>query len=68
MRDVAEAKDNLLKQSEKEIKEERIAFLVENSYDYVGAQDLPFPSTYIYLEYGIAILNWSSMADFEIVQ
>ena len=51
--DVAVAKDNLLKQSGKGIEGERIAFLVENSYDYVGAQDLPFPSSYIYLEYGL---------------
>ena len=37
--DVSEAKDKLLKESgESSIKGQRIAFLVENSYDYVGAQ------------------------------
>lgn len=37
--DVAEAKDRLLKESEgSELNGQRIAFLVENSYDYVGAQ------------------------------
>ena len=39
--DVAAAKDNLLAQSpssSKTLEGERIAFLVENSYDYVGAQ------------------------------
>jgi hypothetical protein len=42
--DVAAAKDNLLAQSpSKRIDGERIAFLVENSYDYVGAQLLPTP-------------------------
>lgn len=36
--DVAEAKDKLLKESgESSINGQRIAFLVENSYDYVGA-------------------------------
>ena len=40
--DVAEAKDKLLALSETRcLKGERIAFLVENSYDYVGAQFLP---------------------------
>lgn len=41
MSDVAAAKDNLLAQSpssSKTLEGERIAFLVENSYDYVGAQ------------------------------
>jgi hypothetical protein len=37
--DVAEAKERLLKESgSSSISGERIAFLVENSYDYVGAQ------------------------------
>jgi hypothetical protein len=38
LRDVAEAKDKLLQNAEGPIKGARIAFLVENSYDYVGAQ------------------------------
>jgi acyl-CoA synthetase (AMP-forming)/AMP-acid ligase II len=42
--DVATTKDNLLAQSpSKSIQGERIAFLVENSYDYVGAQLFPLP-------------------------
>lgn len=35
--DVAEAKDRLLKEAGCCLNGERIAFLVENSYDYVGA-------------------------------
>ena len=38
--DVAEEKDRLLKQGGGKIDGERIAFLVENSYDYVGAQNI----------------------------
>lgn len=37
--DVAKAKQRLLKEGGGEISGQRIAFLVENSYDYVGAQD-----------------------------
>jgi acyl-CoA synthetase (AMP-forming)/AMP-acid ligase II len=41
--DVAEGKERLLKEGEGKLVGERIAFLVENSYDYVGAQtSLPF--------------------------
>jgi len=36
--DVAETKDRLVKESGRSMSGERIAFLVENSYDYVGAQ------------------------------
>lgn len=40
LHDVAERKENLLQESGKSgIEGERIAFLVENSYDYVGAQN-----------------------------
>lgn len=40
--DVASARDNLVKSSGgKALNGERIAFLVENSYDYVGAQLFP---------------------------
>jgi malonyl-CoA/methylmalonyl-CoA synthetase len=40
LKDVADAKDRLLKESgAKTIDGQRIAFLVENSYDYVGAQN-----------------------------
>jgi malonyl-CoA/methylmalonyl-CoA synthetase len=39
LKDVAEAKVKLLKESGRStISGQRIAFLVENSYDYVGAQ------------------------------
>lgn len=39
LRDVANAKDKLVKESgESPLQGQRIAFLVENSYDYVGAQ------------------------------
>lgn len=39
LRDVANAKDNLLKEAAgSSITGHRVAFLVENSYDYVGAQ------------------------------
>lgn len=44
LHDVAAAKDRLLKEtgkSEQNIVGERIAFLIENSYDYVGAQYTP---------------------------
>lgn len=40
LQDIAAAKDNLLRatgKDEKSIAGERIAFLVENGYDYVGA-------------------------------
>lgn len=38
LRDVADAKEKLLKEAGgNKIEGERIAFLVENSYDYVGA-------------------------------
>jgi acyl-CoA synthetase (AMP-forming)/AMP-acid ligase II len=37
--DVAEGKEKLLKEGGGVIDGERIAFLVENSYDYVGAQN-----------------------------
>jgi malonyl-CoA/methylmalonyl-CoA synthetase len=41
--DVAEGKERLLKEGEGKLVGERIAFLVENSYDYVGAlNSLPF--------------------------
>lgn len=43
--DVADAKDALLAHN-KDIKGERIAFLVENSYDYVGAQLVSLSSSY----------------------
>jgi malonyl-CoA/methylmalonyl-CoA synthetase len=40
--DVADAKDKLLAESEgASLDGQRIAFLVENSYDYVGAQPSP---------------------------
>jgi malonyl-CoA/methylmalonyl-CoA synthetase len=51
--DVADAKDALLAHN-KDIEGERIAFLVENSYDYVGAQLCFLTSYRIYL-FGI---NW----------
>ena len=38
LKDVAETKDRLLKEAGDDIAGHRIAFLVENSYDYVGAQ------------------------------
>jgi len=38
--DVAEEKERLLKEGGGKIDGERIAFLVENSYDYVGAQNI----------------------------
>ena len=39
LKDVAEAKDRLHKEAgSNNIEGQRIAFLVENSYDYVGAQ------------------------------
>lgn len=39
MKDVAEAKDGLYKEAgSKNLDGQRIAFLVENGYDYVGAQ------------------------------
>lgn len=42
--DVAAAKENLVNESGgKQLDGERIAFLVENSYDYVGAQLVPIP-------------------------
>jgi malonyl-CoA/methylmalonyl-CoA synthetase len=37
--DVAKAKERLLKEGGGKIDGQRIAFLVENSYDYVGAQN-----------------------------
>jgi hypothetical protein len=37
--DVADGKERLLKEGRGKIDGERIAFLVENSYDYVGAQN-----------------------------
>jgi len=43
MRDVVEGKERLLKEGGGDIDGERIAFLVENSYDYVGAQNYLFP-------------------------
>jgi malonyl-CoA/methylmalonyl-CoA synthetase len=43
MRDVVERKERLLKEGGGEIGGERIAFLVENSYDYVGAQNYLLP-------------------------
>lgn len=47
LHDVAAAKDNLLQatgKTEEAIAGERVAFLVENGYDYVGAQSLvPIP-------------------------
>ncbi len=39
LRDVAEGKERLLKERGGKMDGERIAFLVENSYDYVGAQN-----------------------------
>lgn len=40
--DVAAARDKLVNESgEKKLEGQRIAFLVENSYDYVGAQLVP---------------------------
>jgi malonyl-CoA/methylmalonyl-CoA synthetase len=39
LQDVADAKDRLVRESgQNAMRGERIAFLVENSYDYVGAQ------------------------------
>jgi len=47
--DVAEAKDRLLKEAGgNALDGQRIAFLVENSYDYVGAQ----PDRFRYLKEG----------------
>lgn len=43
MRDVVDGKERLLKEGGGKIDGERIAFLVENSYDYVGAQDYLLP-------------------------
>ncbi len=43
MRDVVEGKERLLKEGGGKIDGERIAFLVENSYDYVGAQNYLLP-------------------------
>jgi malonyl-CoA/methylmalonyl-CoA synthetase len=43
MRDVVEGKERLLKEGGGEIDGERIAFLVENSYDYVGAKNYLLP-------------------------
>ena len=40
LKDVADAKDNLVKENGGSIEGERIAFLVENCYDYVGALHL----------------------------
>jgi malonyl-CoA/methylmalonyl-CoA synthetase len=41
LRDVADAKDKLVREAGgRPIDGERIAFLIENSYDYVGAQIL----------------------------
>lgn len=37
LRDVAEAKDKLHKEAGSSVEGQRIAFLVENGYDYVGA-------------------------------
>jgi len=37
LKDVAETKERLLSEAGGKIEGERIAFLVENSYDYVGA-------------------------------
>jgi len=46
LKDVADAKDRLLKESGAgAINGQRIAFLVENSYDYVGAQNEVFLSS-----------------------
>lgn len=43
LRDVAEAKDRLHTVAEGEsLDGQRIAFLVENSYDYVGAQQIKY--------------------------
>ena len=45
LRDVAAARDNLVSSSGgKALDGERIAFLVENSYDYVGAQLILLPN------------------------
>jgi acyl-CoA synthetase (AMP-forming)/AMP-acid ligase II len=44
LHDVAAAKERLLKQTGKDetsIAGERVAFLIENSYDYVGAHSSP---------------------------
>ena len=44
LKDVADAKDRLVREAGgRAIEGERIAFLVENSYDYVGAQLLYIP-------------------------
>jgi len=37
LKDVADAKDNLVKDNGGSVNGKRIAFLVENCYDYVGA-------------------------------
>jgi malonyl-CoA/methylmalonyl-CoA synthetase len=37
LKDVAQGKDRLVKEAGGKIEGERIAFLIENSYDYVGA-------------------------------
>jgi acyl-CoA synthetase (AMP-forming)/AMP-acid ligase II len=44
LKDVAEAKERLLREAGGKIEGERIAFLVENSYDYVGAFPFTSPS------------------------
>jgi acyl-CoA synthetase (AMP-forming)/AMP-acid ligase II len=54
--DVADAKDKLLKESgESSINGQRIAFLVENSYDYVGAHIQG--NCYVFLEWKLIVLN-----------
>jgi malonyl-CoA/methylmalonyl-CoA synthetase len=45
LKDVADAKDKLVAEAGgKSIDGERIAFLIENSYDYVGAHTLYIPT------------------------
>lgn len=45
LKDVADGKDRLVKEAGgKSVEGQRIAFLVENSYDYVGAQSVLSPS------------------------
>lgn len=58
LRDVAEAKELLLREAPegKNLNGERIAFLVENSYDYVGECIMPFLSKAVIIMFAIVTL------------
>ena len=60
LRDVAESKERLLLHTGKDAKSivgERIAFLIENSYDYVGAQSFISPSYHPILKHILQSLS-----------